>query len=83
MSELMNARQEWHAVLDDVLEGNCDDLEAIMISARCKSTNVIGLPVLRRVQRSMISYTVVDHSAGSVDESAQEMQDVTHPASQH
>ena len=34
LSELMNARQEWHAVLDDVLEGNHDDLEAIMSSAR-------------------------------------------------
>ena len=30
----MSARQEWHATLDDVLEGTHDDLEAIMISAR-------------------------------------------------
>ena len=34
LSELMNARQEWHAVLDDVLEGNQEDLEPIMSSAR-------------------------------------------------
>lgn len=31
----MSARQEWHAVLDDVLEGTHEDLEAIMSSARC------------------------------------------------
>ena len=37
LSELMNARQEWHAVLDDVLEGNHEDLEPIMSSARCLS----------------------------------------------
>lgn len=30
----MNARQEWHAVLDDVLEGSHEDLEPIMFSAR-------------------------------------------------
>lgn len=30
----MNARQEWHAVLDDVLEGSHEDLEPIMSSAR-------------------------------------------------
>ena len=30
----MSARQEWHAVLDDVLEGTHEDLEAIMSSAR-------------------------------------------------
>lgn len=35
LSDLMSARQEWHATLDDVLEGTHDDLEAIMISARC------------------------------------------------
>lgn len=34
LSDLMSARQEWHATLDDVLEGTHDDLEAIMISAR-------------------------------------------------
>ena len=34
LSDLLSARQEWHAVLDDVLEGSHDDLEAIMISAR-------------------------------------------------
>ena len=34
LSELLSARQEWHAVLDDVLEGSHDDLEAIMLSAR-------------------------------------------------
>ncbi len=34
LSELLSARQEWHAVLDDVLEGTHEDLEAIMISAR-------------------------------------------------
>lgn len=30
----MSARQEWHATLDDVLEGTHEDLEAIIISAR-------------------------------------------------
>ena len=34
ISELLSARQEWHAVLDDVLEGTHEDLEAIMITAR-------------------------------------------------
>lgn len=34
LSDLMSARQEWHATLDDVLAGTHDDLEAIMISAR-------------------------------------------------
>ena len=38
LSELMNARQEWHAVLDDVLEGTHEDLESIMSSARCCTT---------------------------------------------
>lgn len=38
LSELMNARQEWHAVLDDVLEGTHEDLEPIMSSARCCAT---------------------------------------------
>ena len=34
LSDLMSARQEWRATLDDVLEGTHDDLEANMISAR-------------------------------------------------
>ena len=39
LSDLMSARQEWHATLDDVLEGTHDDLEAIMISARYSATD--------------------------------------------
>ncbi len=38
LSDLLNARQEWHAVLDDVLEGTHEDLEAIMSSARSAAT---------------------------------------------
>ena len=33
----MSARQEWHATLDDVLEGTHEDLEAIIISARYRA----------------------------------------------
>ena len=40
LSDLMSARQEWHAVLDDVLEGTHEDLEAIMSSARYFATHV-------------------------------------------
>jgi len=38
LSDLLNARQEWHAVLDDVLEGTHEDVEAIMSSARSAAT---------------------------------------------
>ncbi|KAL0044448.1 hypothetical protein WJX82_007178 [Trebouxia sp. C0006] len=40
LSDLLNARQEWHAVLDDVLEGTHEDLEAIMSSASSKAQDL-------------------------------------------
>ena len=44
LSELLNARQEWHAVLDDVLEGTYEDLEAIMSSARYSPAHRLFAP---------------------------------------
>ncbi|KAL3148740.1 hypothetical protein ABBQ38_014151 [Trebouxia sp. C0009 RCD-2024] len=40
LSDLMSARQEWHATLDDVLEGTHEDLEAIIISASSKAQDL-------------------------------------------
>lgn len=54
----MNARQEWHAVLDDVLEGSHEDLEPIMFSARyatlhswaCMNVHTMQIRQMRYIQ---------------------------------
>lgn len=49
LSDLMSARQEWHATLDDVLEGTHDDLEANMISARYCAAATVEMTSLARL----------------------------------